>query len=308
MSGTSRIGGYGGYSGSRDTPGRSAALARFCKGRKRGDVVSGRFLRQETEELGWALLEGEELLAHLPEDGPRPSPGDRVFFVVESLHPEVVLRMVAPENPLARLSVLLPPVPLAQEAALYIAARDRVDALLLPVLKRTPDLFAAPEPNGRKAAFVECAAANTALLEAVTETLARSRMLQRAASPAGMVFFRHMPWLCGGLSQVEVSLWRSGESPVFAGARLPSGDRLSLRGEMAGGMLHYRLGVSSPEGGTAHSRAMSVRYAPARTASAAFRGVDASGGAGRAVDLVGRILALAADSGNIAVGRFSRKL
>lgn len=306
MSGTSRIGGYGGYSGSGDTPGRSAALARFCKNRKRGDVVSGQFLRLETEGLGWALLEGEELLAHLPEDGPRPSPGDRVFFIVESLYPEVVLRMVTPENPLARLSVLLPSVPLAQEAALYMAARDRLDALLVPVLKHAPDLFAAPEPEARRAAFAECAAADAALLEAFAETFARSRALERAASPAGMVFFRHMPWLCGGLSQVEVSVWRTGESPVFAGARLLSGDRLSLRGEITGGMLRYRLGVSSPGG-----RVVSVRCAPAPTASAAFRGVDASGPAGAsgcAADLVGRILALAADSDNIAVGRFSRKL
>ncbi len=68
MSGTSKIGGYGGYFGTRGQGGRSAALIRFCRGRKQGDVVSGVFVRMETDTLGWALLEGEELLAHLPED------------------------------------------------------------------------------------------------------------------------------------------------------------------------------------------------------------------------------------------------
>lgn len=309
MSGTSRIGGYGGYSGTGGDSGRSAALARFCRGRKKGDVISGVFLRQEAEDLGWALLEGEELLAHLPAEGPRPAPGDRVFFRVASLTPEVVLHMLAADDPLARLSVILPSVPLAQEAVLYVAARDRLDALLEPVFRQDARLFADPDPERRKAAFINRAAADGSLFAAFAEALARSRALERLAAPAGLILFRPMPWLCAGLSRVEVSFWRSGEAAVFAGARLPSGDSLLLRGDMADGVLRYRLSVTGHGGGNGP-----VRFSPGRTAYAEYRGAEGrKPGApatppGRAADLVGRILALAADSGSMAVGRFSRKL
>ncbi|SBW09406.1 hypothetical protein KL86DPRO_50160 [uncultured delta proteobacterium] len=312
MSGTSRIGGYGGYAGTGGKDSRSASLARFCKGRKQGDVVSGVFLRLETETLGWALLEGEELLAHLPENwqgaedwregGNRPSPGDKVFFRIEALRPEVVLRMLPAADPLARLSALVPSVPLAQEAGLYVAARDKFDALLAGFLAKTPGLFAAPDPASRKAAFINLVAADAGLLGAFAETSARSRALCRAAAPAGLLFFQHMPWLSGGLTQIEVSLWSEGDAPVFAGARLPSGDTMTLRGVMESGALRYRLAVSGPKGD-----AFRARFSPARTGAAEYRGSDRLAG-NQAADLVGRILALAADSGTMATGRFSRKL
>lgn len=302
MSGSSRIGGYGGQCGTGGGSGRSAALARFCRGRKKGDVVSGVFLRLETEDLGWARLEGEELLAHLPASGVRPVPGDRVFFMVESLAPEVVLRMLAPDSPAARLAVLVPPLPLSQQGVLYAAARDRLDALLTTALRRDPDLFSASDPGDRKAAFVEHVASDGALFEAFAETRARSRELERLAEPAGLLFFRHMPWLCGGLSRVEVSLWRCGEAPVLVGARLPSGDGVLLRGEMDGGRLRYRLTVVGPGGACIF---------PERTARDECRGAESRVSEGRAApatDLVGRVLALAAESGSMALGRFSRKL
>lgn len=305
MSGTSRIGGYGGFSGSGGKQDRSAALTRFCRGRRVGDVVSGVFLRMETEDLGWALLEEEELLAHFPAESVRPAPGDRVFFKIDSLHPEVVLRMLTRESPLARLLILVPAVPVAQEAGNYATARDRLDALLAAALRGRPGLFSNPDPVKRKAAFIDLAASEPAVADAFAETLARSRALGRAAAPAGLVYFRHMPWLSGTLSRVEVSLWEGGESPVFAGARLPTGDSLLLRGEMAGPVLRYRLIVTTPGGGSG-----GTRIAPASGRFAECRGMDGYGRArpGRAMDLVGRILALAADSGSIAVSRFSRKL
>ena len=298
MSGTSRIGGYGGQ------PGRSASLARFCRGRAAGDVVSGLFLRQETEQLGWAMLEGEELLAHLPEDGVRPVAGEQVFFRIESLHPEVVLRLLSGNDPMARLSFLLPSLPLGQEAGLYVAARDRLDALL----GRRAPAQAQPDSASRREAFAGELGQNPAAFAAFAETRARSRALCRAGAGAGLIFFQHMPWLSRAVSGLEVSLWNKSEAPVFACAALGSGDRLLLRGNVKNGVLRYRLGVVPAGGATAFAP---ERFKPARGAAVEYRGLDPrsrSGSTGQAADLVGRILALAADSGTIAAGRFTRKL
>ncbi len=188
---------------------------------------------------------------------------------------------------------------------MYAASRDRLDALLAAHSGNTPDVFAAPDPASRKAAFIGRVAADAALLDAFAETFARSRALCRAASSAGLLFFQHMPWLCGGLTRVEVSLWRAGEAPVFAGACLPSGDRVSLRGVMEDSVLRYRLAVFGP-----NRDAFGARFSPARSAAAEYRGGDGIARAGdQTADLVGRILALAADSGSITTtGRFSRQL
>lgn len=306
MSGPSRIGGYGGYPDSGGRRDRSVSLARFRRGRKQGDVVSGVFVRRETEALGWALLEGEELLAHLPEDwgtsGTGPVPGDRVFFRVEALAPEVVLRMLTPTDPLARLAAILPSVPLAQEAVLYVAARDRLDAALSASGNWDSALLSTQDVAVRERAFIDLAAANPSVLAAFAETAARARSLCRAGASAGLVFFRHMPWLGPGLDQVEVSLWRDEKTPVIAGARLISGEKLLLRGEMREGIFRYRLSIAGPTAGGG-------RFSPGRTAASEYLGAVPGGASGvQTPDLVGRILALAADSGAMAVGRFSRKL
>lgn len=298
MSGTSRISGHGGQ------PGRSASLARFCRGRAAGDVVSGLFLRQETESLGRAMLEGEELLAYMPEGGVRPVAGERVFFRIESLHPEVVLRLLSGNDPTARLSFLLPSLPLGQEAGLYVAARDRLDALL----RRRVPAQEQPDPALRREAFARELAQDPAAFAAFAETRARSRALCRAGAGAGLVFFQHMPWLSRAVSGLEVSLWNKSEASVFACAALGNGDRLLLRGNVENGVLRYRLGVVPAGGASAFAPG---RFKPAREAAAEYRGPDPRsrpGPAGQAADLVGRILALAADSGTIATGSFIRKL
>lgn len=97
-----------------------SGLERFKRGRRAGDLVRGIFLRLEAASPGtaWVKLEGEELLAQLPENlqglarsilaaqgvgadpgGPteRDFPlqhGDSCFFVLEALEPEPLLRML----------------------------------------------------------------------------------------------------------------------------------------------------------------------------------------------------------------------
>lgn len=304
MSGTSRIGGYGDFSGD-GRGGRSASLARFCRDRKTGDIVSGVFLRLETENLGWALLEGEELLAHLPAEGPRPETGSPVFFRIETLRPEVVLRMLPGDSPAARLAVAFPSLPLSQEAALYVAARDSFDAALAahPVPGTVPHGVQA-----RGEAFIAHVSRSPELFSAFVEAQVRSRALLRAGSSAGLIFFRHMPWISPALSGLEVSLWSKGDASVMAGGTLSGGDMLLVRGSMHGGVLRYRLAVAPAKGAAARG----VPHGGSPPGGAAeYQGALAVGGpgtSGQAVDLVGRVLALAADSGSMAVGRYSRRL
>ena len=310
MSGTSRIGGYGGYAGTGGKQSRSASLVRFCRGRKRGDVVSGTFLRMETEDLGWALLEGEELLAHLPEhwgeEGRYPSPGEHVFFRIDEVAPSVILRLLSIADPLARIAAVLPSYPVAQEAVLYTAARDTLDALLAGHMALEPAIFVGVEPAARKAAFIERVATDTELFCAFAEAFARSQVLCRAAFASGLLFFQHMPWLCGNLTQIEISLWGTGDFPVWASARLFSKEKLLLRGRMENGILHYHLEIAGVK-----DDKVSTRVVSSRSVVAEYPLFDARGrprAMAQSVDLVGHILALAAESDTTAAGRFSRKL
>lgn len=290
MSGSSRIGGSGfsgGFGGSGHRGDRSASLERFRRNRQVGDVVSGVFLRLETETSGWTLLEGEELLAHLPPEGPRPQEGEAVFFRIESLTPEVILRLLPSADPLARLALVLPPVALSQEGALYIAARDKLDSLLAGsgVLRRKSG-------DAARTAFIDAVAGRSAMAEVFAESYARSRSLVRAASRAGLTYFRHMPWLCPGVTALEISLWEKGESPVFAGATLPSGDRIIVRGSFESGAFRHRLNVIPVS---------SARSGKIRQNRRTISGESVA-------DVVGCILAQAARADGPMIGRFSRIL
>ena len=113
-----------------------------------------------------------------------------------------------------------------------------------------------------------------------------------------------MPWISPTLSGLEVSLWNKGDTPVIAGGTLPGGDALLLQGTMRGEALRYRLSVVPAKGGPTWELPRGVF---AHDGAAEFQGAFA-GTPGRTVDLVGRILALAANSGTMAVGRYSRRL
>lgn len=114
-----RICGYGrDFSG--DVPKKRGDVRRFIRAHQSGDIVYGHFVRLEGGAPGtaWVNLEGEELLAQLPETlavlaahivsgfgvGTRPTgmtladfplqPGDRCMFLLESVTPEPRLRML----------------------------------------------------------------------------------------------------------------------------------------------------------------------------------------------------------------------
>ena len=306
MSDTSRVSGFGGFSGGGQEKGRSTSLVRFCRGRKLGDIVSGVFLRLESETLGWALLEGEELLAHLPAGVSRPEVGSSVFFRIEALYPEVTLRLLPAASPEARLAAFVPSLPLAQEAALYVAARDTLDSMLVA----HPVPGAASTGGGtREEGFIQHVSRSPDLFAAFVEVQIRSRALLHSGASAGLSFFRHMPWISPTFCRLEVSLWNKGGTEVVAGGLLPSGDTLLLQGHLHGGVLHYRFAFSPAKAG--YPVGAVVHEGLAHSGIGKYQGMlttDCSGTGGQTADLVGRILALAVNSGATTGVRFSRRV
>ncbi|MDR2826043.1 MAG: hypothetical protein LBV76_04525 [Deltaproteobacteria bacterium] len=117
---TSESGAGGFKSGSK----KGDSLAHFKRGRKKGDIVMGVFLALERSTPGtaWVNLEGDKLLAVLPEEwaalakrifagkgvGARPTgvderdfplqPGDSCYFELKAIEPRPVLQMLGPDN------------------------------------------------------------------------------------------------------------------------------------------------------------------------------------------------------------------
>jgi hypothetical protein len=117
---TSDSGATGLKSGSK----KGGSLAHFKQGRRKGDIVIGVFLALERSTPGtaWVNLEGDKLLAVLPEDwaalarrifagkgvGARPTgvderdfplqPGDSCYFELKAIEPRPVLQMLKSGN------------------------------------------------------------------------------------------------------------------------------------------------------------------------------------------------------------------
>lgn len=85
-----RISGYGtggGYGGRKDR--REAFRRKHAVGQR----VTGTFVRRQSASLAWVEIDGQVLLAELGGD---PQPGQRLFFVIERLVPEIVLKEIVP--------------------------------------------------------------------------------------------------------------------------------------------------------------------------------------------------------------------
>lgn len=174
MSDDIRIYGGGGYPQGGDPRQRRAeALARFKRGHKSGDLVTGIFLRLEPVPPGtaWVSLEGAALLAALPDElaalarriaagqgaGAVPTGvseadfpikrGQSCYFVLEAVEPEPILRMLGTGEPKsaavaaaeARWQAILR-LPLTQLAARYTQKRGLLDGILQQKLWTPEDL------------------------------------------------------------------------------------------------------------------------------------------------------------------------
>ena len=295
MSDTTRIGGYGGYTGLPHQRQRSASLARFRKRRSPGDIVSGVFVRHESADTGWAHLEGEELLAMLPPEGPRPELGSTVYFYVESLFPEVVLRMLPASDPGIALFLAAGSRPLSRQAAHYASARDKLDALLGPGGWR--DVAASAPLPVRKDLFAAFVASRPEAFAAYAESVLHGRMLLRAARSTGLVFFRHMPWLAPALHGVEVAFGEANGLSVLAGARLGDGSAVRVQGWFDKGMFRYRVVFSGDMPETSH---------PVEEVGGTSAVCLGCSGKTAVADVVGEILSSL--SGAVGNQRYSRKL
>lgn len=229
MSDASRIHGQGtGFSGFDERQRPKGDVARFRKGRGAGDTVRGVFLRMETPEMGWINLEGEELLARLPGEGIRPSPGDAVLFVIEAMDPEPLLRILPQQGVLLRS-----PLPLARQAAIYSAKRDEFDGLLrarlwTPMDEANPGVLHELDADTARNAMLDFLARDAEALEAYALVQLWAESLRAACRDGGLVVFRHLPWLCPAAACVEMAVLRSfatgkEESRLLAGLSLQEG-------------------------------------------------------------------------------------
>lgn len=259
MSDDIRIHGGGGQAqGGDQRRRRSEALARFKRGHKDGDLVQGVFLNLEAAAPGtaWVSLEGAALLAALPAEladlarriaagqgaGATPTGvteadfpikrGQSCFFVLESLEPEPVLRMLSASEPgdLAATAAEahwrgVMRMPLTQLAARYAQQRSTLDKILQQNLWNHDDMgipmpsalppslsdfsaaaFVNPEedmesPRGRYSAFIKQDEARKVFNEM---ELYRTALMENLR-PYGLLGFFFVPWLCPAASSLELA-------------------------------------------------------------------------------------------------------
>lgn len=294
-------GGWKGDTGERRGPARGD-VGRFRAAHSVGDVVRGVFLRQEEADTGWVDLDGEQLLAQLPETGPRPLPGEMVFFRIDTLSPEVTLRFLAQGSGGAAAYL-----PLSVLAASYSAARERLDAVALQCL--WPE-WKSLAPNGRpqaRDAYCRFVGGNEAAFAAYAEAKIYASAFEKTCAGAGVLAFRHMPWLMPEARAVETALLQKGrERRLLAGAFLPSGrhlfmDGLLLSGPQNDGVL-FRLVVAD-----------TVSEFPLPSVVSASKGswrcFSVERAAAGATDVVAALLALRGGEGGYSgQGGFARKV
>ena len=294
-------GGWKGDTGERRKPARGD-VGRFRAAHSVGDVVRGVFLRQEDANTGWVDLDGEQLLAQLPETGPRPLPGEMVFFCIDALNPEVTLRFLAQGSGGAAAYL-----PLSMLAASYSVARERLDAITLERL--WPDWKNLPS-NGRPPArdvYCRFAGRNDIAFAAYAEAKLYAAALEKACAGAGVLAFHYMPWLMPGARAVEAALLQKGrERRLLVGALLPSGrhllmDGLLLSGPQNDGVL-FRLVV-------ADTGSEFPLPSAASASKGSWRCFSVERTTAGATDIVAALLALrAGEGGHSGQGGFARKV
>ncbi len=261
MAGVSGIRGSGGGTGAgSDFSGGRENAARFKQGRSLGDVVCGIFLRPESGNLGWVDIDGITLLARLPlpenaraEDF--PPPGTELYFIIEALEPEIMLHLASSAGSAAsagaakRASFTLSDfggLPLARQASLYATARDSLDSLLRqqlwPTLQPEGIRPEGPDTASLRKAFISFVGNHARALELYARVRLWSEALVSACRTAGLVYFRHLPWLAPTARAVECALLaRDGGREILAGLRPASGAAVMVSGILKEDCFVYTL-------------------------------------------------------------------
>ena len=239
-------GGWKGGTGEKRNPARGDVV-RFCAAHKVGDVVRGVFIRQEDARNGWVDLDGEQLLARLPETGPRPAPGETVVFRIDALSPEVTLRFMAQGS--ASVGIHLP---LSVLAASYTAARERLDTILLQELWPLWKALPANRRLSAKNSYCRFVGQNETAFAAYAEVKQYATGLEEVCGSEGLLSFRHSPWLMPGGRAVETAMLQKGDDTrILIGALLATGRHLLIDGLLPKGPLSstvlFRLAVADAE-------------------------------------------------------------
>lgn len=286
---------------------RAAALQRFKRGHKSGDMVRGIFLNLEPASPGtaWVSLEGAALLAALPDNlaqtarliaagqgaGATPTGvreadfpikrGQTCHFLLESLEPEPVLRMLgvadgeagalAKAAAEARWQGILR-MPLTQLAARYTQKRMLLDGLLQQKLWTAEDRnsqfpqelplnltdFSAiafaeetcpQSPQARYTAFIK---GEDEIKRNFDEMEIYRAALLENLRLYGLLGFFFVPWLCPASRGLELAFYRhrapEAASPDRASAM--QGVTYKLQGTLEDGARQKRLELSGFLGGS----------------------------------------------------------
>jgi hypothetical protein len=229
-------------------PGADSRAERFRRTHREGQTVRGSLLRQGADGLAWVRIDGQELLASVAGEH---TPGRELFFRVERLQPDIVLKQLrgvrgASGAPLAAIR-------LQAEVARFEALLDAALAAVDGEEGAFPDdsfqgpaaapVGAPDDATARRAAFLALVAARPELLRAYAALLAREREINARLAQTLAARYAYAPWLVPGARGVEVLFLRApgageGSDPEAAASAA------AASGAAPAGLAEIRLGCT----------------------------------------------------------------
>lgn len=157
-----------------------------------GQRVIGIFERWQSDSLAWVQVDGHPLLAQL---GGSPQPGQRLFFIIKALHPDIVLQEFVPETGGSG--------GLANHAQVFWDARTGFETLLL---QHADILLAASSPQKRKKKFQDMLREQPALGASYAKLLQSVEGVDTWLHAHGQGRLLLLPWLMPKAREQELLL------------------------------------------------------------------------------------------------------
>lgn len=189
-----RIRGYGRGLSGHSQSGRERAAA-FRKRYRVGDMLTGKLVRWESQDLGWVLIEGLTLLASISSS---PAPGESLTFLVKSLTPDIVLQELHGQGGGAGF---LMGSAVQDFHRMRSSFESKADALL-------KSLVPLPMDN-RARTFSEGVTRDRKLLGPYLEMASMQAAMNQALSTQGSARFIYAPWLVPNAREHEALYRRS---------------------------------------------------------------------------------------------------
>ncbi len=217
-----RISGYGSSAGQQNQD----RARNFRRGHRPGQKVRGLVLRRLKNGLALVRIDGQELVASIQT---APPPGVELFFLVERLDPEIVLKALSWHEASEGSDIAA----LAQSIR---SSRDRLAAL-------ANGLSGAIEE--RQQAYARRILESPGGLEAFLEAETLLRQVNRSLS--GMAEFLHLPWLLPQARDLEIARLGSPQEHGQAGDQEPGIEAWALSCLLPhAGRLELRLFLRPP--------------------------------------------------------------